>query len=427
MYKKYLFFFCSLLFITQIFAQGATTDPVYFEFTTQQNRAKLYKQMVDTSIRLYLSSPIADSTEGEWNEAFWSIELLAYKNDFIKKKLTQAWKKVDSLSEYFQKNLLEVCYAVYPIEFKKQVNDLLDTTTSIPVFIRCAEYLLQADSSLHTINLIQALINTKFTGTDHVGLTILQNRLLSWNKAEPIPPLQDIFSKQFLKDQTVIYSIQRKDRNYPGVVVIRKPDGTFVKNKDSSFFHVSQLARAVTNYPFYITNGNTPQGIFRWTGFEISKLSFIGPTPNLQLVLPYEATPFVFFADSSLLNASWQKEMYESLLPASWKNYNGIYESFFAGEIGRSAIIMHGTTVDPAYYKGKSYYPQTPSLGCLCSYEEWNTKGFRVKSNQQQIDDALDTFDASNGYVVVIELNNQRKAVNIDEVKKFMAKAEKNE
>ena len=71
---------------------------------------------------------------------------------------------------------------------------------------------------------------------------------------------------------------------------------------------------------------------------------------------------------------------------------------------------MHGTTVDPAYYKGKSYYPQTPSLGCLCSYEEWNTKGFRVKSNQQQIDDALDTFDASNGYVVVIELNNEKKA-----------------
>jgi hypothetical protein len=382
--------------------------------------------MVDTSIRLYLSEPIADSTEGEWNEAFWSIELLSYKNDFIKKKLTQAWKKVDSLSEYFQKNLLEVCYAVYQIEFKKQANDLLNATTSISVFIRCAEYLLQADPSLNTRNSIQTLINKKFNGVDHIGLTILQNRLLSWNKTESLPPLQDIFSKQFLKDQTVIYSIQRKNRNYPGVVVIRRPDGTFLKNKDSSFFHVSQLARAVTNYPFYITNGNTPQGIFRWTGFEISKLSFIGPTPNLQLVLPFEVMPSVFFADSSLTSVGWLKEMYTSMLPASWRNYNDIYETFFAGEIGRSAIIMHGTTVDPTYYKGKSYYPQTPSLGCLCSYEEWNPKGFRVKSNQQQIDDALDTFDASNGYVVVLELNDEKKAIGIDEVKKFMLQAEKN-
>ena len=144
------------------------------------------------------------------------------------------------------------------------------------------------------------------------------------------------------------------------------------------------------------------------------------------MVLPYEASPSVFLVDSSLANVSWRKEMYASLLPASWKNYNGIYETFFAGKIGRSAIIMHGTTVDPAYYKGKSYYPQTPSLGCLCSYEEWDTKGFRVKSNQQQIDDALGTFNANNGYVVVIELNNKKKPIRINEVKKFMRRAEKN-
>ncbi len=424
--KKYLCLFYSLIFATQLFAQGQSTDPVYFESTTQQNRIRLYKQLVDTSIRQYLSDPIADSTEGEWNEAFWSIELLVYKNDFIKKKLTEAWKKADGLSEYFQNNLLEVCYAVYPTEFKKQVNDLLNKTTSIPVFIRCAEYLLEADQSLVTRNAIQTLIDTKFTGANHAGLTIIKNRLSSWRQTKPLPTLNDVLNKNFLAEQTVIYSLQRKNRNYPGIVIIRRPDGSFVKNKDSSFFHVSQLARAVTNYPFYITNGNTPQGIFRWTGFGISGLAFIGPTPNLQLVLPYEVNPSVFFADSGLVNTAWQKEIYSSMLPASWKNYEGMYESFYAGSTGRSAIIMHGTTVDPAYYKGQLYYPQTPSLGCLCSYEEWDKKGFRVKSNQQQIDDALDTFDASNGYVVVLELNDEKKPVSIDEVRKFMLQAEKN-
>jgi len=62
----------------------------------------------------------------------------------------------------------------------------------------------------------------------------------------------------------------------------------------------------------------------------------------------------------------------------------------------------------------------------LCSYEEWNAKGMRIKSNQQQIDDALDSFDASNGYVVVIELNDAKKPVTIDEIKTYLLQAEKN-
>lgn len=424
--KKYLLWSCSLLFTLQLFAQSAKTDAIYFSPTTQQNRAKLYKQMVDTTIRLNLNDPLADSTEGEWNEAFWSIELLVYKNDFVTKKLMHAWKFADSLSEDFQKNLIEVSYAVYPTQFKLQATKLLNKTTSIPVFIRCAEYLLQADPSLATRNFIQASINTKFPESNDPGLIILQNRITSWNKTQQLPPLKDILNKNFLADQTVVYSFQRKNRNYPGIVVIRRPDGSFAKNNDSSYFHTSQLARATTNYPFYITNGNTPQGIFRWTGFAISKLAFIGPTPNLQMTMPFEVNPSVFFNDTTLVNTTWSKEMFASLLPTSWKNYEGVYESFYAGANGRSAIIMHGTTVDPVYYKGKSYYPQTPSLGCLCSYEEWNAKGMRVKSNQQQIDDALDSFDASNGYVVVIELNNAKKPVTIDEIKSFMLQAEKN-
>ena len=112
--------------------------------------------------------------------------------------------------------------------------------------------------------------------------------------------------------------------------------------------------------------------------------------------------------------------MYASLLPASWQNYEDIYESFYAGANGRSAIIMHGTTVDPVYYKGKTYYPQTPSLGCLCSYEEWNEEGFRTSSNQQQIVDALNGIRSSSGYVVVIDIDNKKKNVELSEVKPLL-------
>ncbi len=415
---KKAFFILVLLFpATTLIAQQQKKTPVYFQFASQQNRAKMYKKLVDTTIRLSLADPLADSTEGEWNEAFWAMELVVYKNDFSKQKLTQAWKQAPELSEDFQNNLIEASYALYPTEFKQGVTNLLHATSSIPIFIRCAEYLLRADAA--TAAIIQPLIQTKFGDTINTGLTILQNRIASPKQTKPLPPLKDLFDKNFLKDQTVIYSFQRKNRDYPGLVIIRKADGKFIKNKDGIIFHVPQLARAITNYPFYITNGNTPQGILRFTGFAVSGNYAIGPTANLQLSLPYEAKAAIFFNDSSLEHTLWQKEMYASLLPVSWKNNEALYESFYAGAMGRSAIIMHGTTVNPAYYKGQLYYPQTPSLGCLCSYEEWGNNGLRIKSYQQQIVDALDDAEINNGYVVVINLNNDKKAVSIDEVKKY--------
>jgi hypothetical protein len=223
----------------------------------------------------------------------------------------------------------------------------------------------------------------------------------------------------------VIYSLQRKNRDYAGLVVIRKPDGGFVRNEDGSIFHVPQLARSITNYPFYITNGNTPQGILRWSGFAVSRVGQIGPTPNLQMWLPYEAKPAVYFGNDTISeNTPWNKNMYTVLLPDSWKNYDDIYESFYAGSLGRSAIIMHGTTIDPEYYKGQPFYPQTPSLGCLCSYEEWNDDGIRVKSDQQEIVDALDLTGTDSGYVVVVELNDAGKPVSIDEIAPIIVSAE---
>ena len=401
------------------FAQ--TKDTIFFPFASKASRTQQYKNLVDTTIYQYLSEPLNDDNEGAWNEAFWSMELIVYKNDYSKQKLTVAWSKANKLSEYFQKNLLEVTYALYPAVFNTQATALMKSTTSVPVFIRCAEYILRTDASEKIKSAIQSLITTKFKGIAHPGLDILQTRVTTWNKPIELPSLKDIFSKNFLGNQTIIYSLQRKSRAYAGLVVIRKPDGSFVKNTDSSIFHTAQLARAVTNYPFYISNGNTPQGIFRFTGFEVSKLAFIGPTPNIQMGMPFEMKPSVFFGDSGLVNTTWQKEMYASLLPASWKNYDGMYESFYAGTMGRYDIIMHGTAVNPEFYKGQTYYPQTPSLGCLCSYEEWDKNGMRIKSNQQQIDDALDSIGSSNGYVVVIELNDEKKAVSIDEVKKYLA------
>jgi hypothetical protein len=409
-------FLTVILFVSspQLYSQLALNDTVYSKAATKQARAAYYKYLVDTTIKQYLADPLNDDNEGEWNEALWSMEYLQYRNDYSKQKLTIAWSKTAQLSEYFQKNLLETTYSLYTKEFKAQALKLMQQTKSVPVFIRCAEYVLRADP-VSGKTVITSFINRKFPAKQSVGLQILQSRI-AIKKPQSLPLLNDILDSDFLKGQTVIYSLQRSNRDYAGLVIIRKPDGTFVKDSSGIYFHTSQLARAITGYPFYITNGNTPQGILRFGGFGVSRLSDLGPTQNLQLQLPYEATPEAFFADSSFIDTVWSKDLYASLLPASWKNYNGIYESFYAGANGRSAIIMHGTTIDPAFYKSETYYPQTPSLGCLCSYEEWNDSGYRVSSNQQQIVDVLNSIGSSNGYVVVIDIDNKEENVEIGEV-----------
>ncbi len=387
----------------------------YFDFTTSLNREK-HDSNLKTIIEASLHQTLSPITEGEWKKAFWAMELTLYRSSQTKNKLKHAWQVAPLLSENFRKSLLEVSYTLYPSSFTSEITSLLIATKSPAVFIRCAEYLMLTKSI--TSKKINSLLAKNFKSNEFTGFKILRRRLGNSQKNKR-PPLKDLFSKTILPGQTIIYSLQRENRNYAGLVLIRKPDGTFVKNSNGNLFHTTQLARAITNYPFYITNGNTPQGLYKWTGFDTSSNAYIGPTANLQMVMPFEVSPAVFFGVTDDSISIWTQQSYEALLPATWRRDKGMYESFYAGVMGRSEIIMHGTTINPNYYKGKTYFPQTPSLGCLCSFEAWNKNGKRVVSNQQNIVTALNNIGSTSGYVIVIELDDKNKAVTLQEVNKL--------
>jgi hypothetical protein len=163
--------------------------------------------------------------------------------------------------------------------------------------------------------------------------------------------------------------------------------------------------------PGYITNGNTPQGIFKLIGFDISKSSFIGPTTNMQLLLPFEKSSTV--PDSVAMQFG---NVYTSLLPKLWQQYFPVYEAFYAGSAGRTEIIAHGTTVDPEYYKGKTH---TPTQGCCAKV--WSAAdGKRTESNQQRLVDAVKKAGGANGYCIVIEIDDQQKPVSIKDILPFL-------
>ena len=410
---KVLIVFVLIFWYLDIAAQN---DAVPFaKQTTKDARAKEYTYLL-YSINKNLLADLVDSTEENWQDAFASMELLNYRTHFIDARIRTAMDSVEKRSTGFQRALLEMAYSLYPKDFVPQVISLAKQTNNSKLFAMCCEYLLINNWHSEYKNLVltrakDSLLNPY---ADNPFFTVLQNKFLI--KQPPKPPLADLLSKAFLPNEMVLFSFQRSNRNFTGLVIVRDKEGAFVKAKDGKYFAVPQLARSCSNMPGYITNGNTPQGIFKVFGFAVSQSSFIGPTTNIQMVLPFENSSDVADSVTRLLG-----DNYRFLLPKSWKNYYPFYEAYYAGKAGRSEIIAHGTTVNTAYYKTKPYFPLTPTQGCLATKEIWSAvDGKRMESDQQKLVNAVKKAGGANGYCVVIEIDDQQKPVSIKDILPFL-------
>ena len=412
------------------FTAAAQTDtaPV-FKDAIAANRSKTYSNIVKNIITKNLSLPLTDSTEENWQDAFYAMEVLQYKQPWLLEKVKLAFDSVERRSTGFQRSLLELAYSNYPAQFKEAVYPLTGKTTSAKIFAMAAAYIIKADSGqlgpLYLIGLSRFPVLRMLDSS--------KNNLAILNTLEDVATLQPekisakklkaFFAASFLQGNTILYSIQRKNRNYPGIAIVRDGAGNFITDSSGKIFSVPQLARSITNLPYYLTNGNTPQGIFRMNGFAISKSAAIGPTENIQLMMPFETSPQYFLKDSSITDTAWTAALYERLLPEALKKYHPLSGSYYASACGRTEIIAHGTTVDPNYYKGQTYYPHTPTQGCLCTKEIWSpVDGIRTESNQQQLVNILKKAGGANGYCVVIEIDDQQKPVSVDEILPYIKK-----
>jgi hypothetical protein len=418
----FLIFFSSLFFCSN--AQNELAP--YFKGAIKQNRVNQYHNIINNIINKNLSLPLTDSTEENWEDAFEAIEVTQYKTPWVTNCVMHAFDSADKRSVDLQHALLELCYANYPGEFNVPISKLIEKVTDEKVFAIGAEYLKQSDSSEKMKAAVLALLNADnniygWNQKQNNISTIVSNRFFNQEKM-PLPKLlTPFFLNNFLKENVIVFSIQRKNRDYPGIVIVKDTSGNFIRNNDSSVFYVPQLARSISNLPFYLSNGNTPQGIFRMHGFAVSRADFIGPTENIQLTMPFETSIKDFLKDPAIADTIWTESIYKKLLPDLLKNYLPLYESYYAGEAGRTEIIAHGTTIDQDYYKDKPYYPQTPTMGCLCTEEIWSPiDGKRIISDQQQLVDAIKKAGGAEGYYIVIEIDDAQKPVSIDEISPFI-------
>lgn len=405
----------------------AQESVVTFPFTTASYRHQFDSALIAWSILSNLKSPLRDTDdEYDFQSAFWPMELTLYQTPYVRERLSFAFSHILSRSTYFQQRLLEVVYTNWPGNFSESVAQLMRATDSPRVFAMCAEYLWRGGRFEKEKGVIRALMKRKFDTVRTNPVLMMLRARLEEKPPGPLPPLSDLFSEQFAPGLTVTYSFQRKDRDYPGLVIVRRPDGHFVRDSAGGVFSVPQLARSITDLPFYLTNGNTPQGVYRMSGFAVSSSRFIGPTPNIQLSMPYEIPLDSFLVSPTPGDTLWSINGYRMLLPSSWQTFQPVYEAYYAGQAGRTAIIAHGTTINQDYYRGQPYFPQTPSQGCLCTHESWSPlTGIRLESDQQKLVNAVHSAGNGTGYTVVIELGNGDTPVRLREVLPAIRLAEK--
>lgn len=407
-------FYLSMFLYSCINYCPAQTTPFFLRGSLKENRQQLYHNLVNNSIVKNLSLPLTDSTEENWQDAFQAMELINYKSAWTEFQIRSAFTNIQTRSNHFQRSLLELAYTNYPGIFVSAIKSLLLQTKDSRVFAISVLYILSGNVKEGEKKYLEDIAFQRLNELpgDPV-LKLLLDHLRNTNF--PITGLHSLFDKNYLPGNVLLISFQRKNRNYPGLVIVRDTAGNFIMD-NNNLFYVPQLARSISNLPGYLTNGNTPEGIFRMDGFDTSKSMFIGPTTNIQLTLPFENNVYHFYKGLTLSD-SGKLEDYKKLLPANLKNYSPLYETYYAGAAGRTEIIAHGTTIDPSYYKNKSFYPLTPTQGCLCTKEIWNDEnGMLAESDQQKLIDAVTRAGGPDGYLIVVNIDDQQKAVEIKEI-----------
>lgn len=406
--KSVIFFLCLIPGFTE--AQVPDTLPFLYK-----NRYTLERTLNQNVIEKNLSLPITDSTESKWNSAFFALQYLQKHSPWIDNRIRYAVTEMHKRSPEFQRGLLELIYGMYPKPFHQEVAALLEQTDHPKVLAMAAHYLLLQPTPSLKETLIERV--TQHIRKLHENPWMEQLLFHLTGVTATPPPILPFLHPDYLKGQVLVISLQRKNRNYPGLAIVRNRDGQFIKDSLGNLITIPQLARSLSGLPGYLTNGNTPEGILRMDGYGISKAGAIGPTTNLQLTLPMEYDARHFYRDSVQVDSIGHIDLYKQLLPDRWKNYFPVYEAYYAGKAGRHEIIAHGTTVKPSYYRSKSYFPFTPTLGCLCTNESWDdATGKRLESDQLKLVHAVEKAGGPDGYLIVLNLDDKQAPVDPEEI-----------
>jgi hypothetical protein len=324
----------------------------------------------------------------------------------------------------YQRQILTAAYALFPAESAPLVSEIMPQLSTPREFSIAAYTVLKAQKDASEI--LKKMLSERFPGdVNEPRLIALKQTLDRHGTSSPAisPPLKDLLIAPFKPGLPVIFSLQRTGRKNMGLALIRAADGHFVRDEQGHILAIAQLALALNGLPGTITNGNTPQGVFTIRGAGTATNPWIGPTPYLHSKLPIEASVAEFLHQEEQ-GQVWNEATYQSLVPPSWRL--AMSEAWLAGLAGRNDILIHGTTVNPDNYRGASFFPGTPTAGCLATSEYWSpVDGQLIKSDQLNLAKAFSVGGLDSGYLVVAEIDTGLGQVTLEEVLQTVFEAEK--
>lgn len=387
-------------------AELLALQPAHFSWpATSADGERALREAALADIRARIALPPGPERDAALPRLFDLVAQYNAEIDTARPLLLEALPTLGQRDAETQRALLTAAHTLYPAEAAPLIWPLLPQLTASKPFAIAAYTLLQADPG--AAERLRAIVPQQFPNwADDARLTALVLRLRPSAAAQP--PLPELLAAPLRPGFAAIVSLQRPGRQQMGLALVRAADGRFVRDAAGQLFTSPQLALARTGLPGTITNGNTPQGVFTLVGAGTATNPNIGPTPYLHSKLPIEATPAEFEHADAAPAAEWSEAVYDSFLPESWRAWAPIKEAWLAGRAGRDELLVHGTTINPAYYAGSSYFPGTPQQGCLISNEDWEPATGRLRASRHLM--LAQTYAAAAarpdlaGYLIVVEL-----------------------
>ncbi len=419
---KAFLFFIFILFIINAIAQY-NPSAIHTDVVLYGKRQSFDKYLRETVIAKTFKEPLDSNAEYLYESACLAISQFMIDNEDVKAGFDSLLLHYDSLEYATKRAFIEAAFTVYPHSYTAQVAQLIPKETEPKLFCMLAVYLYANDSTKQNTKQLQALMHNNFGVHDTAFLLQQLTTYLTNNaayKQKRLPDLNALFAYRKAAGAATIYSFQRWNRDFPGIAAVQRKDGRFARDSSGRLLLFRQLARSASNMPYFLTSGNTPQGVYRIWSTAVGHNNIIGPTPTIQMVMPFEQDS-LYWQDH--YNASLDElRNYINQLPITWRNYIPALEAYFAGKAGRSEIIAHGSTIDPDYFKGKPYYPLSPTLGCLCAKENWNmfTGKINVSDQLSLVNTFIEDNEEETGSLIVINLNNEQQAVSLQEVEKLV-------
>ncbi|QBN17404.1 hypothetical protein [Flavobacterium nackdongense] len=365
-----------------------------FPFASKQAREKLLIKLNDSIINPSANDFLANKRIN-WESYAWATAYIIDESKQNFAVLEKALKEYNQLSKSDLQKVFGSVFACFPNQFVPEIRIIANgESENEKIFATAVNYLAQNKVE------VKQLLESKFKNSNHPIIQALRNQFQPNYNPISIADLESIIRFNKDKKSKFLYSIQHQDRNKVGKVFIQTESGLLVKENGKVIF-IDQLARSATNLPMYITNGNTPVGLYKINSLHKSENVFIGPSLAFVTFLPFECDAATFFNSPT---TKFTLENYLSFFPATLQKNTLLQQTFWAGKAGRTEIHFHGTTIDPNLYIGKEFYPQTPSMGCLCVNETWDKQGNLIESGQQKLVNTWLKTPNEKGYAYVLEL-----------------------